>query len=449
MVISGKLKKIQMLNRKISPRINEIRKVDVPEIRLDYLDNGIPVTIINLGTEDIVKMEVVHRAGRSFEHKKLTSKATAFLLKEGCGTWNAASFAEKFDFYGAGLKTTGNMDFVYSTLFTLGRHFPKVVPFMAEMYKTPHFSDDELHNFKQVYIQKLKEELTKNEVVSYRIITEEIFGPNHPYGYNSLPADYESLGREDIVRHFNDGFGVDNMDIFLSGKITDEIIKQVNQSFGSLNKSSIPKSYTPAEERQGHICIEKPSLNQHQAAVKIGRKLFGRTHPDQTPFFMLNTILGGYFGSRLMTSIREEKGYTYDIASSMDQMLYDGCFYISTDVSGNYLDATLKEVYEQMDRLCQDKVGDKELKMVKNYLTGNFLNMIDGPLNVSTVAKTLKLVNLPFTAFEDWLEGIIQTDAEHIREVAQRYLLKNDLIEVVLSQSAKKISNSSGGNNVF
>jgi len=430
-----------MLNRKISPRVNEIRKVDVPEIRLQYLDNGIPVTIINLGTEDIVKMEVVHRAGRSFEHKKLTSKATAFLLKEGCGSWNAASFAEKFDYYGAGLKTTGNMDFVYSTLFTLGKHFSKVVPYMAEMYKTPHFSEDELQNFKQVYIQKLKEELTKNEVVSYRIITEEIFGSDHAYGYNSLPSDYESLGREDIVRHFNESFGTDNIDIFLSGKITEDIFNQVNQTFGSLNTASIQKSYQPAGERNGHICIEKPSLNQHQAAIKIGRKLFSRTHPDQTPFFMLNTVLGGYFGSRLMTSIREEKGFTYDIASSMDQMLYDGCFYISTDVSGKYLDATLKEIYEQMDILCQEKIGKKELNMVKNYLTGNFLNMIDGPLNVSTVAKTLKLVNLPFSAFEAWLEGIIQTNAEDIREVAQKYLSKNDMIEVVLNQSSKKIGN--------
>ncbi len=428
-----------MLNRKISPRINEIRKVDVPEIKLEYLDNGIPVTIINLGTEDIVKMEVVHRAGRSFEHKKLTSKATAFLLKEGCGVWDAASFAEKFDFYGAGLKTTGNMDFVYSTLFTLGKHFHKLVDFMAEMYKTPHFSNDELQNLKQVYIQKLKEELTKNEVVSYRIITEEIFGSDHPYGYNSLPSDYESLNRDDVVRHFNDFFGIDNMDIFLSGKITQDIFKKVNQTFGSLNKCSIQKDYRPARELEGHICIEKPSLNQHQSAIKIGRKLFGRTHPDQTPFFMLNTILGGYFGSRLMTRIREERGYTYDIASSMDQMLYDGCFYISTDVSGKHLEATLKEIYEQLDILCQEKVGEKELNMVKNYLTGNFLNMIDGPLNVSTVAKTLKLVNLPFTAFEGWLEGIIQTNAEDIRTVAQKYLSKNDMIEVVLSQSFKKI----------
>jgi zinc protease len=421
-----------MLNRKVQPEIRQIRHIDIPDIEKIYLDNGVPVIITNMGTEDIVKIEIVHKAGKSVEDKKLVSRVTSSLMKEGCGPWDAESFAEKFDFYGAGMKTASNMDFLYSSVYTIGKYVPHIIEPLAVMYSDPRFEESELENFTKVNIQKLREELTKNEVLSYRLITESIFGSHHPYGYNSYPEDYHNISIQDVKHHFESYIGTDNMYVFLSGKVSDTTIKAVNEQFGQTKKSTHIKKYTACDIPPFHKRFIEKAPADFQCSLKLGRRLFDRTHKDQSAFFVLNTILGGYFGSRLMDVLREEKGFTYDISSQMDQMLYDGCFYISTEISEENLDETIQEIYHQTDMLQQKKVSAKELEMVKNYLSGTFLHMVDGPLNLSVVAKTLELIGLPFSALQEWIQNIMDITPEDVRKCAQKYLDKKDMVEVIV-----------------
>ncbi|MBK8623141.1 MAG: insulinase family protein [Saprospiraceae bacterium] len=422
-----------MLNRQIAPEIVRIRTIDIPPIETINLDNGVPVVIINAGTEDIVKIEIVHKAGKSMEDKKLVSRATASLMKEGCGPWNAETFAEKFDFYGAGMKISANMDFIYTSVYTLGKYIPHIIEPLSLMYFSPHFETSELESFSNVNIQKLKEELTKNEVLSYRMITESIFGNQHPYGYNSFEEDYLAITIDDVKNHFNHYIGSDNMNIFLSGKISPEIIRLVNQYFGQHKKQTIQKPVPVCSLPLRHERWFEKAPGDIQASLKIGRHLFDRTHPDQTSFFVLNTIFGGYFSSRLMSVIREDKGYTYDIGSQMDQMLHDGCFYVSTELSAENIEETIREIYVQMEKLCSKKVGTKELDMVKNYLSGNFLHMVDGPLQIAVVAKTLALTGLPFSSLTQWIQDVMDTSANDVLACAQKYLDPKEMIEVVVA----------------
>lgn len=422
-----------MLNRHIAPDIVRIRTIDIPPIETITLDNGVPVVIINAGTEDIVKIEIVNKAGKSVEDKKLVSRATASLMKEGCGSWNAETFAEKFDFYGAGMKISANMDFIYTSVYTLGKYMPHIIEPLSCMYFSPHFEANELGSFANVNIQKLKEELTKNEVLSYRMITESIFGNHHPYGYNSFEEDYLAITTDDVKKHFANYIGSDNIYIFLSGKISPQIIREVNQYFGQHQKQTVQKPRPECTQTLRHERWFEKAPGDIQASLKIGRRLFDRTHPDQTSFFVLNTILGGYFSSRLMSVIREDKGYTYDIGSQMDQMLYDGCFYVSTELSAENIEETIREVYVQMEKLCSKKVGSKELDMVKNYLSGNFLHMVDGPLQIAVVAKTLALTGLPFSSLTQWIQDVMDTSASDVLACAQKYLDPKEMIEVVVA----------------
>ncbi|MFZ1703802.1 MAG: pitrilysin family protein [Saprospiraceae bacterium] len=421
-----------MLNRKVQPPVTTIRTLDIPEIKKIFLDNGVPLVIINSGTEDIIKFEIIHKAGKSVEDKKLVSRATSSLLKEGCGSWDSETFAEKFDFYGAGMKTASNMDFMYTSVYTLGKHFREIVQPLSVMYQSPCFDVAELENFKRVNVQKLKEELTKNEVLSYRLITESIFGSSHAYGYNSNPDDYVNMQLQDIQQHFQKYIGTDNMTLFVSGKITDPILQLINLHFGQYQKATVKKLYVPCQKDSFHQRLIEKAPNDFQCSLKLGRRLFDRTHPDQSAFFLLNTVLGGYFGSRLMDVLREKKGYTYDISSQMDQMLHDGCFYIDTELSSENLDETIQEIYKQMDRLQDKKVSSKELDMVKNYLAGTFLHMVDGPLQLSVVAKTLELIGLPYTALQDWIKDIMDITPEDVRNCAQKYLGKEHMVEIIV-----------------
>lgn len=421
-----------MLDRTIAPPIAKIRKIDIAPIETVYLDNGVPVTVINAGTEDIVKLEIVHTAGKSSEHKKLASRATASLLKEGCGDMNAEEFAETFDYYGAGLKTAANMDFMYTSVYTLGKHISRLIEPLGQMYRSPRFDEKELNTFCSVQVEKLKEELAKNEVLSYRIITEAIFGAAHPYGYNSMPEDYQVLQRDDLIKHFDSHVGTDNMSVFLSGKITDEVIQHVNTVFGSYQKETIHKPFHQSPVQPFHQRIFYDAPGEMQSSLKMGRRLFDRTHPDQSSFFILNTVLGGYFGSRLMNVLREDMGLTYDVSSQMDQMLHDGCFYIGLELGSENVEEAVRVIYEEMDKLRQKKLRNKELDMVKNYLAGNFLHMVDGPLQLSVVAKTMALIGLPFSELENWIQNIMDTTADDVLVCAQKYFDPKDMLEVVV-----------------
>lgn len=422
-----------MINRKKGPEIHPVQKLNIPGIDQYTLPNGVKVCEVNLGSQEIVKIEVVHTAGRSYEDHHLIGRATSSLLKDGCGSLNSAQIAEKIDYYGSSIKTASNMDFSFTSIHTLNKHCDRILPLLHDMYTTPTFPEDEIEKFKSLNIQKLKEELTKNEVITYRQITEEIFGIDHPYGYNSKEEDYLGIDRQKIIQHFDDFYGSDNCYLFLSGHITDSIRKDIDSYFGQTIKSSKKKIYQPSWTDLERKEILISSKNEHQSAIKTGRKLFDKDHPDNAAVFVLNTLFGGYFGSRLMTNIREEKGLTYDIYSSVDQMLYDGCFYVSTEAATEYVAPILKEVYDEMDILKQEKADIDELQMVKNYLMGNFMNMLDGPMNVSSFAKSMVLTGKNPEEFHDFADAIIGMEPETVMEAARKYLNKEQMIEIVVS----------------
>lgn len=422
-----------MINRKSGPASYNINKLNIPELEIYDWTNGTRVCEVNLGSQDILKIEVVHVAGRSVEEHHLISRAVSSLLKDGSGQKTSAQIAEEIDFYGSSIKTASNMDFSYTTMYTLTKYADKIIPLLHELYIEPTFPEDEIEKFKKLNIQKLKEELTKNEVITYRQITEEIFGKEHAYGYNSTEIDYLNIDRSKIITHFKQNYGTNNRYIFISGKITDPIRKLISDTFGQDNSIAKEHKYVPVMKEAGGKKIQIRSKNEHQSAIKTGMRLFDKNHPDNASFFVLNTIFGGYFGSRLMSSIRENLGYTYDIFSSVDQMLYDGCFYVSTEAAPSYEKLLLKEIYQQMEILKQEKVSKDELSMVKNYLMGNFINMLDGPMNVSSFAKTMILTGKNPSAFNLFTTEILDTNMDQIMDMAQKYLNEKNMIEILVS----------------
>ena len=166
--------------------------------------------------------------------------------------------------------------------------------------------------------------------------------------------------------------------------------------------------------------------NSMQSGIRVGRRLFSRKHPDFNGVFVLNTILGGYFGSRLMTNIREKKGFTYNIYSTADAMLHDGCLYIATEVNGDKSAATLRAIFSEMKKMREKPVSDDELEMVRNYLLGMLLNGLDGPMNISDVVRNLLVEGLPLSAFDELVQAVRNIRPADIQALAQKYLQPED-----------------------
>lgn len=421
-----------MPNRTNAPAIKEISTFNLPHAETFTLDNGIVVKVINKGTQDILKLEVVFLAGRPFEEKRLVARATSSMLKEGTISFNSAQIAEKIDFYGGTLSVPFNLDTSNIILYSLSRHFEELLPLLAEVILAPSFPDEELSTFIQNSKHRLQVDLSKADIVAYRKVTEYIFGENHPYGYNSFPETYDELTREDMIRHYQKNYSSKNCNIFFSGKVTARDISLVNKYLGQ--KMNAAEKPTPViittDAPPEKIKITHP--DGVQTAIRIGCRLFSRNHPDYNDWFVLNTILGGYFGSRLMTNIREDKGFTYNIYSTFDTMHYDGCFYIGTEVGNEMVDVTLKEIYREIKKLQKEPVSENELSMVKNYLLGNMLTMLDGPFNIIDIIKTTTLEQLPENSFATLVDSIKTINPERIQTLAKKYLDAEKMWEVVV-----------------
>lgn len=420
------------VDRKRGPAINKVTNLNIPPVHREMLSNGTELIEVNMGTQNLIQLEVLYKGGRISEKKKGVSRATARLIKEGTKSYTSSQLAESIDFYGANISSGASLDYSYAKIFTLKKHFYEILPILIEVLDHPTFPIEELEKYKATSIQKLQVEKAKSELEAYKIITECLYGNDHPYGYNSSAEVYKSLTRNDLVDYYNSCYGSDNRIIVLSGKITDDIHDEVVKVFGNVSKPSIPFVYEEPSPFAGRVQKIIQAEDDIQCAIKIGCRLFKRNHPDFADLFILNTILGGYFGSRLMSSLREEKGYTYNIYSSTDMMIHDGYFNISTEVGNEYLEKTLEGIYHEMELLTSQKVHVEELDMVKNYLSGNFLNMIDGPFKVAGMAKVVALNGLNFDFYRNLMRRIHTITSEDLLHLAKKYFRKENMIEIIV-----------------
>lgn len=407
--------------RKFGPQFRAVKPVSIPPIKSGKLDNGIPYYMMDLGNQPVSKIDITFRSGRPFEKVPVAARMTTSLLKEGAGDLNSLEIAEKLDFFGGSLRCSAGLDISNITLYSLNKHLDELIPVMADVVLRPHFSPEEIEDLKVLRSRQLRQELHKTDVVAYRIITEMIFGSQHPYGFNTSPEDYLAISRDDILEHYERCFRPGNATIYISGQVPQHTLDLLNTYFGQM---SVESSYedprlTPIPEKVGRRF--EPYPKAEQTSLRMGFQFGNRNHPDYTDLYLANTILGGYFGSRLMKNIREEKGYTYNIYSQIDPHLFDGSFYISSEVGNNYGRETLAEINHELNRMRTELVSDQELTMVKNYLLGQLHNMIDGPFNLGSVVKVLIQQTGSLDFFTEFNLRIPEITAVEVRQICQRY----------------------------
>lgn len=414
------------------PAVQEIENLTVPPPELWHLSNGVPVYETNMGTQEIVKLEVVFHAGRPFERKKLAARSTTPLLKEGTRNFSSAQIAEVLDYYGGTLSTPASLDTSNVLLYSLSKHFEKLLPLFAEVISVPAFPQAELDAFVLRNQQRLQVDLTKNDVVAFRHFTEALFPRDHPYGYNSFSETYAALTRQDLVDHFEENFTTGNCVIFLSGKIDQEVRHLLEAHLGKVILPGKRREVHLPEANTEPVRVRVPHPDMVQTAIRIGCPMFGRDHPDHNGMYVLSTILGGYFGSRLMANIREEKGYTYNIYSSHDAMRFGGYFCVACEVGNEFVEDTLRQTYYEMDKLTTKLVPADEMEMVRNYLLGSMLTNLDGPFSVAEVVKTFVVEDMPVSAFEEMVKVVKNITPKELRALAQKYLLKEQMWEVIV-----------------
>jgi predicted Zn-dependent peptidase len=424
------------MNRQQAPAI-----IDATEFELQLkpyerfiLNNGVEVIAVHAGAQEVMSVEWVFDAGNWYDQQKKIAAATNFLLKNGTTHKTAFDINEHFEYYGSFLNRTCYNETATISLYTPTKQLEHLLPVVREMISDAVFPEEELMIYCKNSLQKLQVNLKKCDFVAGQLIDAYVYGENHPYGVYSRPEDYDAMQREQLLAFYDRYYRQGHCIIFAAGRLPADFEAQMNHCFGDLplkprmtSRAIIP--FEPVAEKKHRVINDADGV---QGAIRMARSFPGRKDPDFPKVQVLNALFGGFFGSRLMSNIREDKGYTYGIYSYLQNHLQGSAWMISTEAGREVCEATIKEVYHEMQLLCDEAPDEEELQLVKNYMMGSLLGDLDGPFHIIARWKNIILHGLDENHFYQSVTAIKTATAEELKTLANRYFRPEDFYELVV-----------------
>jgi zinc protease len=423
-----------MLNRTLVPDSMQVNDIKFIAPQQQQLDNGIKVYTINAGKQDLVRIEFIFDNVNFDPAKPLQAVAVNHLINNGTATLSAKDIADKVDYYGAFLQTEYGADQSSIKLYTLNKHLKAVLPILRSILNESVFPQQELDIFIQNQKQSLQVSLERNDFIARKNFAHTIFG-NSSYGSNISFADYDALQQQDLLAYYHAAYKPENCTLFVAGKFEQPEFQLLNTIFGQEwnNKNfSAKNQFVFTASPKGEILIERPEAIQ--SAIRMGALSINRKHPDFAGFQVLNCLLGGYFGSRLMTNIREDKGYTYGIGSAVVSMKDAGYFFIATEVGAEVCGKALSEIEKEITILKTDLIPGHELDLVRNYMLGSMLGSLENAFSHADKFKNIFFSGLDYEYYEKYIETVKTIDADQLRILANQYLNTEDFTKVIVGR---------------
>ncbi len=420
-----------MPDRKTPPALNPLPQASLIAPVERSLANGTRICIFKDNQQGVFKMDILFRTGREYASRPFIADTALNMLNEGTSSRTGREIAEIFDFHGAymGLYT----GFVQSSLsvVSLYKHAGTIAGLIAEMIAESRIPEEEMKIFLKNRKQELLLKLEKNNFIAHREFGKKLYGPSHPYANNTAPEDIERVNGKDVADFYASHIRSKAPTLLLSGRIEEDFLCRIEEIFGSFSyctpAGGLPE-FPEIPSTPGRYAVE--TKNSMQTSLRIGKKGLSITHPDYPGFIVLNTLIGGYFGSRLMSNIREEKGYTYGIHSVNIVLPQSAYWVIMSDVNSEYKDRAVEEVLKEIDILRKEPVGERELEMVKTYMHGEILRETDGIFAQSDTFAEKLAFGLDNRYFEGIIRNIHAQTPEMLLSIAQTHLNPEEFIIV-------------------
>ncbi|MFH0842687.1 MAG: pitrilysin family protein [Bacteroidota bacterium] len=403
----------------------------IPEAVSAGLDNGIPVYLIEAGTEEVMRIDFTFDAGQSMDNLPLISSTVNMMLTEGSENYTASRLNRILDFHGTFYNQYSEKDRAGIVIFFMSRHTEKILELSREMLFMPVFPETE---FRALMKKRLRWYLVNRDKVSNLAMDqfyESIFGKDHPYGRQVVHSDFNNLNTE-LLRGFHSRFySPGKMAIIISGRIHKDIVSLLNRYFGSLRLRSGKTPDKRAGFRQTDVRkVHIAKKGAVQTAIRIGSPSISKLHPDYPGVKVLDVILGGYFNSRLMKNIREEKGLTYGIHSIITSLILSGFKVISTEVSKKSTQIAINEIYKEIEILQRVPVEREELEIVRNFMLGEMVRMFDGPFALAESFRSVWDFGLDNSYYYNLASKIKSIEPDEITALAKTYYRIDDLYQV-------------------
>lgn len=416
------------LDRTTPPQAERITHIPIVLPRKIYLTNQLPIYAIHAPEQEILQISWVFDVGGYDSALPAQSLYATKMLAEGTIHKTAQEINEAIDEFGAFLDLQSDADQSFITLYTPTRYAENTIPTIAEILFEASFPDESWQIFLSKEQKNLQINLQKTTFLAGRAFSETLF-QNHPYGKVLSPELLASYPKEEIVRFYQNQLLQSSFAIYLAGNFSESTLQSLEKHFSKLSYKPQSKKTLPLETYAQKVFVEKNDSMQN--SLRVGKLAIGRSHEDYTKLSVCSTILGGYFGSRLMQNIREGKGLTYGIYSVLRNMRMATYFAISADVRAEAYQIALQEIYKEIQILQQEKVGEAELEKVKNYMAGSMANELTNANAQMHLQSIIHLHQLPEDYYEHFLERLYAVSSEDVLAVAQKYLDCSQMIEVV------------------
>lgn len=425
-----------MINRAVAPTSHPVSGFHLINPRHLALSNGVNLFLVEGGEQELTRIEWIFQNDYSRNEHPLVNTVTCGMLLEGTAHYTQREVADTVDFYGAYLVPEFSHDHSSLKLFSLNKHLSQLFPLVKSILTESTFPERELGTYLRNARQRLQVSLQKNDFVARREFGTALFGSNR-YGIASQLEDYDRINREDLLRVYRSQFTPANCTIVISGKIDAQLLAEFRTHFEDTWESTqtlpSPDKLSVSKTESGRLTyVERP--NALQSAIRLGAKTIRRSHPDFPALQFVNLLLGGYFGSRLMSNIREDKGYTYGVGSGIVSLQHDAYLTIATEVGAEVTRATLGEIEKEIERLRTDLVGPEELALAKNYILGSMLGSLENVFAHGDKFKNAYFSGLDIGYYDYYLDTIRAMDAESVLTIANTYLDYGEMSKVIVGK---------------
>lgn len=418
-----------MLDRSVPPPFVKSSSFDLITPEEARLSNGVHVYFVPGGSQDVLKIEFIFDAGRWFETKTAAAYFTAQLLSKGTADKNSFEIAQIFDRYGAHLEINPGLDFVSVSVYALTRKLEPVLQLLIEILTAPVFPEREFAHTREIFVQNLKINNEKTSFVASQQFRKKLFGESHPYGIDIEEETVNALGIKELEKHFI-AF-IHSPKVFVAGRIepaNKELILKKLQELSPGTRVQEGDRLSLRDLSYEHI-ERKESV---QSSVRMGRHTVLRAHPDYVSLLFVSHILGGYFGSRLMKNIREEKGLTYGISASIHALRHGSYLVIGADVNKENVDITFGEIAKEINILRTEPISADELETTRNHFIGSLQSEITTPFAHADKIKTIKLFGLDDDYYQTMIRKIDAITPSLIIETSERYFEDNSFARVAV-----------------
>ena len=419
------------LNRQIAPEYHQITKINIPTDECGFLANKIPYHVLSGGSQEIVVVELLFNAGITYSSQLLVASTANTMLVSGTRNHTAQQIAETFDFYGADLRTDSNFDHASISLFCLNKYLDKLLPLFCEVIEESVFPETELTTVMTERKHKFIVNQTKTAFLANNAMYKMMFG-SHPYGRRAELADYD-LVTSDILQKFHAAhYCAANCRLMVAGYVTSQVMQTIEATIGKMKtgtKTSLKETlFEPIGSNKTQIIKREDAV---QSSLRMGLRTIKMDHPDYHKLNMLTMVLGGYFGSRLMTNIRKEKGYTYGIYSRLNPQAQSGMLCVYGDIKAGHSQQVADEVRKEMQKLKDEPISDTEMALVRNYMMGELLQIFDGPFNsFDAVSRAIDLCS-GIDYFDEEQATILNTQPADLQAIANKYFDLDNMVTAI------------------